>query len=173
MTRIVGLTLAGLLDRLEDTLRRAAVGRTSVPARTYAADAAGTITVFGFLVPADDGGRAALGAILDAELAKRRAVMCVLALESWAVVARPEADGAGAAAPPGPLADHPDRRECVLLGERVLGAGAGRGEVRVLEVLRRGRRIAALRRLPGVGQGSPLAVSRPRLHGHGAPARPG
>jgi hypothetical protein len=173
MVRIVGLTLAGLLDRVEDTLRRTVIGRMGAPARAYAADAAGTIAVFVFPVPADDVGRAALGAILDAELAERGAVLCVLALESWAVVGRPEADGAGAAAPPGPLADHPDRRECVLLDDRVLGAGAGRGEVRVLEVLRRGRRIAALRRLPGVGQGSPLAVSRPRLHGHSAPARPG
>jgi hypothetical protein len=167
MVRKVGLTLAGLLDRVEDTVRRTAVGRMGVPARAYAADAAdaaGTITVFGFPVPADDAGRAALGAILDAELAKRRAIMCVLALESWAVVGRPETDGAGAAAPPpGPLAEYPDRRECILLDGRALGAGAGRGEVRVLEVLRRAR-------LPA--RGEPGLQRRPRASAHLRPARP-
>jgi hypothetical protein len=159
MVQIVGLTLTGLLDRVEDTLRRTAVGRMSVPARAYAADAAGRVTVFGFPVPADDAGRAALGAILDAELAKRRAVMCVLALESWAVVGRPETDGAGAAPPPGPLAEHPDRRECVLLEGWRIGSDAanraGQREVRVLEVLRRGRKIAALRRLEGAAAAAP------------------
>jgi hypothetical protein len=86
-----------LLDRAEDTLRRAAVGRMGVPARACAADAAGTITVFGFPVPADDAGRAALAAILDAGLAKRRAVLCVPAPEGRMVVGSQD----GAAAPCG------------------------------------------------------------------------
>jgi hypothetical protein len=155
MVQIAGITLRRLLDTVEATLRRAAVGRMSVPARAYAADAAGRVTVFAFPVPADDAGRTARGAILDAELAERGAVLCVLALESWAVVGRPGTDGVGAAAPPpGPLAEHPDRCECVLLDGRVLGAGAGRSEIRVLEVLRRGRKIAALRRLGGEGVAS-------------------
>jgi hypothetical protein len=160
MVQIAGLTLAGLLDRVEDTLRLTAIGRMSVPARAYAADAAGRVTVFAFPVPADDVGRAALGAILDAELAERGAVLCVLALESWMVVEGWD----GAVAPPtgppaGPLAAHPDRRECVLLDGRVLGAGAGRGEVRVLEVFRRGRKIAALRRLEGAAAAAPESTA--------------
>jgi hypothetical protein len=109
MVQIAGLTVAGLLDRVEDTLRRTAIGRMSVPARAYAADAAGRVTVFAFPVPADDAGRQALGAILDAELAKRRAVLCVLTLESWAVVGRPGTDGAGAAAPLARISHHRPR----------------------------------------------------------------
>jgi hypothetical protein len=60
--RTADLTSTGLLDRVEATLRRAAVGRMGAPARACAADAAGTITVFGFPVPADDAGRATLAA---------------------------------------------------------------------------------------------------------------
>jgi hypothetical protein len=158
MVQIAGLTLRRLLDTVEGTLRRGAIGRMGVPARAYAADAAGRVTVFAFPVPADDAGRAALAAILDAELAKRRAVMCVLALESWMVVGGRDAD---APPPKGSLAAHPDRRECVLLDGRVLGAGTGRGEVRVLEVLRRGRRIAALRRLEAAAAQNDAAGTAP------------
>jgi hypothetical protein len=144
MVRIPDLTLSGLFDRVEDVLGRTAVGRTSVAPRAWAADAAGTITVFGFPAPADDADGEALGAILAAEMRRRGAVMCVVALEGWAA--------------------DPERHECVALEGMALGGEDGPGplrEVRVLEILRRGRKIAGLRRLAPEG-------GAPEAHAEGA-----
>lgn len=144
MVRIDDLTLAGLLDRVEDLIRRTAPGRLSVPARAYAADAEGRVTVFGFPVPSEEEGLTQLSAILQAELERRQAVMCVVALEGWAVAGR--AEGSVSA---GELSEHPDRREVVRLEGFELGPGFSprHQDVRLLEIVRRGRKIATLRRL--------------------------
>ena len=140
-----GLTLPALLDRVEARLRRMAPGRSAIPARAYAADEHGAVTTFGFPVPADEAGREALSAILDLELRKRGATVCVIALERWAQELPAEAD-----APQELVEEAPERQECVVLTGFSL-AGARRREVRVLEVRRRGGRIEGVRRWAGRG----------------------
>jgi hypothetical protein len=137
------LTLPALMDRVEARLRRMAPGRSAVPARAYAADAEGAATTFGFPVPADEAGREAVSAILDLELRKRGATVCVLALERWAQQLLAEAG-----APRGLVEEASEPRECVVLTGFSL-AGARRREVRVLEVRRRGGRIEGVRRWAG------------------------
>jgi hypothetical protein len=153
MAEARALTLPALLDRAEALLRRTAPGRPAVPARAYAADEHGTVTTFGFPVPADEAGREALSAILDLELRKRGATVCVIALERWAKELPAEADARQEL-----VEEAAERQECVVLTGFSL-AGARRREVRVLEVRRRGGRIEGVRRWAG-GSGRDEASSR-------------
>jgi hypothetical protein len=134
------LTLPALMDRVEARLRRTAPGRSAVLPRAYAADEHGAVTTFGFPVPADEAGRAAVSAILDFELRKRGATVCVIALERWAQEPLAEAD-----APREAVEEAPDWQECVVLTGSS-PADARRRAVRVLEVRRRGGIIEGVRR---------------------------
>jgi hypothetical protein len=142
MIRIPKLTFAALLDHVEAHLLRWARGRASLPPRAYAADAQGVVTVLAFPMPADEAGRAALGAILEGEMQQREAVMVVLALPSWASPA-----GAGqpvnAAVP----------QEVVLLDGRALPGAPGGADraTRILAVER--RRDGRIARLTPIGGG--------------------
>ena len=94
-----------------------------------------------------------MSAILDLELRKRGATVCVIALERW-VQKLP----AGADAPRELVEEVPERQECVVLTGFSL-AGARRREVRVLEVRMRGGRIEGVRRW-GSGSGRDEVRSR-------------
>ena len=88
-------------------------------------------------MPADEAGREAVSAILDLELRKRGASVCVIALERWGWELPAEADARQEL-----VEEAAERQECVVLTGFSL-AGARRREVRVLEVRRRGGRIGA------------------------------
>jgi hypothetical protein len=97
------------------------------------------VTTFGFPVPRDEAGREAVSAILDLELRKRGATVCVIALERWAQELLAETD-----AQREQLEEASEPRECVVLTGFSL-AGARRREVRVLGIRRRGGRIEGVR----------------------------
>lgn len=142
MVRISGLTLSGLLDRVEDHLRRTTPGRISIAPRGFVADAAGSLSVFALPASPDGGGgREALGAALDAELRRREAAICVLVFERW-IIPGPE----GTIPAEGTLAEHPDRRECIVLEGLEVAGNSRPSELRLLEIVRRGRKIVSLRR---------------------------